>query len=73
MRALAAIACVVLAGCSSDPAPADGGYDATLGDGATTDATASDIAVDVPPRVYPMPTAGNAVPPTDPRWEGQYR
>ncbi len=74
MRALAALPLLLLAACSSDPAPTDGGLDA-----AATDASRSDIAptdagapTDTGPRVYPMPAVANAVPPTDPRWEGQY-
>lgn len=56
---------LALGGCDSEPsAPAqDAGIDAAVG----LDAP------DAAPLVYPMPEAANAVPPSDPRWEGQYR
>lgn len=46
--------------------------------GAPSDAAVDDTAVDAgvdggPPIEYPMPEAANAVPPSDPRWLGQYR
>lgn len=64
---------VVLAGCE-DAAPA--ARDAAS-DIASDAATGLDVPEepDVPPApiTYPMPAAANAVPRTDPRWNGQYR
>lgn len=73
LRRWAFVPLVALLGCE-EAAPA---VDASAG----VDAATSDIAVDVakapdvPPAPidYPAPAAANAVPRTDPRWNGQYR
>lgn len=62
--ALAAMACT--------SAPAGGGDAAADAADGTVDAADESVDVVAPPREYPMPAAANAVPRTDPRWNGQW-